>query len=74
MKCTIQGCPGAYEDRRILHTVRHRGRVMVIDKVPAKVCDVCGDVLLKPETVTHLEQLIQAVREPTQTAPLYEYA
>jgi len=74
MKCTIQGCPGNYEDRRILHTVRHRGRVVVIDKVPAEVCDVCGDVLLHPETVTHLERLLQDVGEPTRTAPVYEYA
>ena len=74
MKCTIQGCPGNYEDRRILHTVRHRGRVVVIDQVPAEVCDVCGDVLLRPETVNRLEQLIQAVGEPTRTAPVYQYA
>ena len=74
MNCTIQGCPGNYEDRRILHTVRHHGRVVVIDQVPAEVCDVCGDVLLRPETVNHLEQLIQAVGEPTRTAPVYQYA
>ena len=74
MKCTIQGCPGNYEDRRILHTVRHRGRVVVIDQVPAEVCDVCSDVLLRPETVARLEQLLQAVREPTGTAAVYEYA
>ena len=73
MKCTIQGCPGNYEDRRILHTVRHRGKVVVIDKVPAEVCDVCGDVLLQPETVTQLEQLLQTVKEPKQTAPVYEF-
>ncbi len=73
MKCTIQGCPGEYEDRRILHTVRHRNQVVVIDQVPAEVCDTCGDVVLKPETVVHLEQLLEAVRQPSRTAPVYEY-
>ena len=39
----------------------------------AEVCDVCGDVLLKPETVTHLEQLIQAVGNQ-HGPPVYQYA
>lgn len=74
MKCTIQGCPGEYEDRGLLHTVRQRGQVVVIDGVPAEVCDICGDVLLKPETVVRLERLLGAVPQPTGTAPVYEYA
>ena len=48
MKCSIIGCPGEYEEREITHTVRHKGRVAVIDHVPAEVCSVCADVLLKP--------------------------
>jgi len=48
MRCTIQGCPGEYEERLIVHTVRHNGQVIVIDHVPAEVCRICGDVLLKP--------------------------
>jgi len=51
MKCSIEGCSGEYEERKIVHTVRHQGQVVVIDHVPAEVCSVCGDVLLKPETV-----------------------
>ncbi len=38
MKCTIKGCPGEYEERKIVHTVRHHGQVIVIDHVPAEVC------------------------------------
>ena len=38
MKCTLPGCPGEYQERRIVHTVRHRGRVAVVDHVPAEVC------------------------------------
>ena len=74
MKCSIDGCPGVYEDRRVLHTVRHRGRVVVIDHVPAEVCPVCGDVLLKPETVRRIEKLLKSSSHPVGTAPLYEYA
>ena len=74
MKCSIAGCPGECEERRIVHTVHHRGQIVVIDGVPAEVCSVCGDVLLRPETVRHIEDLLEGERAPTGTAPLYEYA
>jgi YgiT-type zinc finger domain-containing protein len=74
MKCSITGCPGDYEERKILHTVRDQGKVMVIDHVPAEVCPACGDVLLKPETVCRLEELTRKPTNSSGTVPLYEYA
>lgn len=74
MKCTIKGCPGEYEEQKIVHTVRHHGQVIVIDHVPAEVCSVCGDILLKPETVRRIEQLLQTASSPANSVPLYEYA
>lgn len=74
MKCTIKGCTGEYEEKHVVHTVRHEGQVMVIDHVPAEACNVCGDVLLKPETVRHIEALLKESRQPSATIPLYEYA
>jgi YgiT-type zinc finger domain-containing protein len=74
MKCSIEGCPGEYEERRIVHTVRHRGQVIVIDHVPAEVCSVCGDMLLKPETVRQIEALLRTRTQPVRVVPLYEYA
>jgi YgiT-type zinc finger domain-containing protein len=74
MKCSIAGCPGEYEERQIVHTVRHHGQVIVIDHVPAEVCSVCGDMLLKPETVRRIEELLRTRAQPAGTVPLYEYA
>jgi YgiT-type zinc finger domain-containing protein len=74
MKCTIAGCPGVYEPRTVVHTVKHRGEVMVIDHVPAEVCSVCGDVLLTPETVRRIEALLKATPPPSRNVPLYEFA
>lgn len=74
MKCSIQGCPGDYEPRRVTHTVRHQGRIVVIDHVPAEVCSICGDVLLRPETVRHIEIMLSNEPAPARTIPLYEYA
>lgn len=73
MKCSIKGCPGDYEERTITHTARQEGHVVVIDHVPAEVCNVCGDVLLRPETIRQLESLFKRAK-PSRSVPLYEYA
>ena len=74
MKCTIEGCPGTYEARTVIHTVKRRGEVIVIDHVPAEVCSVCGDVLLTPETVRRIEALLAATPLPQRTVPMYDFA
>lgn len=74
MKCSIEGCPGEYEERKVVHTVRYQGRVVVIDHVPAEVCSVCGDVLFKPETVRQIEKLLRTATKPVRMVPLFEYA
>lgn len=63
-----------YEARTIVHTVKHGGEVIVIDHVPAEVCNVCGDVLLTPETVRRIEALLISTPPPLRTVPLYEFA
>ncbi len=73
MKCSIAGCPGEYEERKIIHTVRHQGQVVVIDSVPAEVCSLCGDTLLQPETLRHIEELLRTRPTPASSAPLYDY-
>jgi len=73
MKCSIMGCPGKYEQKTITHTVKSAGQVIVIDHVPARVCDTCGDTLLDLKTVRHIEKILSARKKPRRTAPLYEY-
>ncbi len=73
MKCSIDGCPGEYEQREIVHVERHGNDIMVIEHVPAEVCDVCGDVLFTPETVRQLERLQHTIAKPIRTVPLYDF-
>ncbi len=74
MKCTIRGCPGEYERKTILHTVRRDQEVFVLENVPADVCSVCGDTLLEPDTVQRIEALFLKKTEPKKFVPMYEYA
>jgi YgiT-type zinc finger domain-containing protein len=73
MRCSIDGCPGEYEQRDVVHTMRQGNRIIVIDHVPAEVCNVCGDVLFTPETVRRIEFLRHTTMPPARTVPLYDF-
>lgn len=74
IECSIRGCPGEMDSKLVVHTVRHRGRVLVIDDVPAQVCRICGDILFPPETVRGIENILAGAAEPSSTVPLFKYA
>lgn len=74
MNCTVVGCPGGYEARTIVHTLRRGEQIIVIDHVPAEVCTLCGDILFTPETVRRLEALGRTTAAPTGTVPLYDFS
>ena len=77
MNCTIRGCPGEYEARERVEVVR-AGRedrdFIVVERVPAEVCTVCGDVLFTPETVERLQALRRTHPPTSRTVPLYDFA
>jgi HTH-type transcriptional regulator / antitoxin MqsA len=74
MKCSISGCPGDYEERFVIHTVKYHGKIIVIENVPAEVCSTCGDILFKPDTVKKIENLLASTGKPLDMVPLYEFA
>lgn len=73
MRPHTPNCPGQYEERLILHTTRYRGRILVIEGVPAEVCSFCGDTLFTPETSAALQQLVRQPPAADRTIPLYRY-
>ena len=74
MKCSIQGRPGHYRKQTIFYTLRCEGEVRVFENVSAEVCDVCSDTLLKPQTIQHIETMLQQNTKPSKLAPVYDYA
>ena len=73
MKCSMTGCTGEYEPKLVTHTVRYQGEIIVIDRVPAEACSVCGDILLAPETSRGLERVLARRGAPVRKAPVYDY-
>jgi YgiT-type zinc finger domain-containing protein len=73
-ECSITDCPGEYEQREVVRAIRQGKRIIVIEHIPAEVCDVCGDVLFTPETIERLETLRNTTTPAARTVPLYEFA
>jgi YgiT-type zinc finger domain-containing protein len=40
MKCRITACPGNYEQSEVVRAVRQGNRIIVVEHIPAEVCDV----------------------------------
>lgn len=74
LPCSVAGCAGEYEEREIVHLMKHHGEPIVIDHVPAQVCLVCGDILFTLETVEAIQTLLRDAPAPARSIPLYEYA
>jgi YgiT-type zinc finger domain-containing protein len=70
--CSILSCPGHYELRHITHMVKRGDSVMVLENVPAQVCDLCGDTLLPLSTVETIEAMLQDPGPPVRTVPVYQ--
>jgi YgiT-type zinc finger domain-containing protein len=71
--CHNQGCPGEYESERVLRAMRLRDRIIVVDGVPAEVCDLCGSTLFAPDVVATLDRIVRTPSPPQGMVPLYSY-
>ena len=60
----------------VTYTLEHDGRLVVVEHVPARVCDETGEQFFAPETVERLQALINGEKQPSRVieTPVYEYA
>ncbi len=70
--CSIKGCPGHYESKLINHIITKDGQIIVIERVPASVCNICGDTLISLKTTRILEDMLEHPGDPVGTVPVYE--
>ena len=74
MTCGITDCPGAYEARELVLARGKGEEIFVVERVPARVCAVCGETLFTPETVERLQALRRTHPPTSRTVPLYDFA
>jgi YgiT-type zinc finger domain-containing protein len=71
IKCIVQGCPGEMEPRRIVHTFVRNGKPMVVEDLPAMVCQVCGYTALSLRVLDGLYALDVEKQTPVRHAPVF---
>lgn len=61
---------------RVTYTIEHRGKLYVIENVPARVCQETGEQFFSPETVEHIQAIVGGQARPVRVieTPVFEYA
>jgi YgiT-type zinc finger domain-containing protein len=74
MNCDI--CGGARVRSLISYTVFYRGKPIVVENVPADVCQQCGEQYFDPATVAMLQKVVWGKSKPKRTikTPVYDLA
>lgn len=73
-QCIVQGCPGEMEQRRIVHTFMRDGQPLVVEDLPAQVCQVCGYTVLDLYVLDKLFALDPQTDLPVSHAPVFRLA
>jgi YgiT-type zinc finger domain-containing protein len=66
----------AMVERNVTYTLEVEGRIVVVENVPARICEETGEQYFSPETVERLQELIWEEKEPKRTieVPVFEFA
>ena len=75
MKCEVCGI-GERREKLIRHSLLLEDRLIVVEHVPASVCDHCGETTLTPDVVERLQEMVWQSRPPVKVleTPVYEFA
>ncbi len=74
MKC--DRCGGEYQENVVSYTIMYEGRFHIVEGVPAKECDKCGERLYAPKTVEKIQTAIWNHKKPARIVetPVIEFA
>ena len=75
MSCDVCAA-GQRRPQLIRYTLATADRLVLVDHVPAEVCDRCGEVTLNPDVVERLQQTVWRQEPPARfiETPVYEFA
>ena len=75
MSCDVCAA-GERRSQLIRYSLSMADHFILVDHVPAEVCDRCGEVTLRPEVVERLQQTVWQREPPARfvETPVYEFA
>lgn len=67
-------CHGHVKHTTTTYTQEYEGRLIIVENVPAWVCEQCGETYFDPEVVERIQNLIWSNTEPSRTVitPVYD--
>ena len=74
IKCPF--CRGKLIEKTITHPQSYQGKIYILENVPAEVCSQCGEVLISPEVLEKIQELVWSGEKPGRKAevPVYDLA
>jgi YgiT-type zinc finger domain-containing protein len=69
-------CNETMVERTVTYVLELNGQVIIIENVPARVCEEIGESFFSSETVQFLQQIAWEGRKPSRTVeiPVFEFA
>lgn len=65
MMCRV--CRGGMTNKTITVDLRINNKLMIVEGVPAKVCDHCGERVFTPAVTKKLQNLAKIRKKPSRT-------
>ena len=67
-------CAGELEKKTVTHPQEYRGKIIILENVPAEVCRQCGEVLLRPDVLERVQEVVWSGVAPKRTTsvPVYD--
>ena len=62
---------GAYQDKLVVFSAHRDDRLIVVEDVPALVCNTCGDQIFTEKAARGIERA--AAGEPAYSSPIYRF-
>ncbi len=69
-------CDDRLVERLVTYSVEYKGRIIIVENVPARVDRETGERFYAPETVEQLQEIVWSGRQPDGVAqtPVFQFA
>ncbi len=67
--------PETIVETKVTYTLEYEGNFILIEDVPARVCQETGEQFFAPDTVEHIHAIIKTKKKPERTiqTPVFHY-
>ncbi len=72
-KCYVCGSSD-FTEKLVNETFEIDGKLILVENIPAKVCDRCGEIIFSGETGENIRLMLNSDRQPTRSIKVDVFA